>query len=105
MYVRKYAEGIGMSWQVLFIFVSTVDRVTLIFTHMDLEPNGPSDCHDYVTVRQGNTETAPEVGTYCGSSIPAQITSTGPALFVTFFSDSSVTLSGFRATYSTSESG
>lgn len=86
-------------------FLFTEDRITLIFTHMDLEANGASDCHDSVTVRQGNSDTSPEVGTYCGSIIPIPITSTGPSLFVSFSSDTSVTLTGFRATYTTSDSG
>lgn len=101
-YPSNYPNNLNCSW--IIESADPLDRVTLIFTHMELEPNGGSDCHDYVTVRMGNSDTSPEIGTYCGSSTPAPITATGPSLFVSFTSDASLALSGFRATYSTSES-
>ncbi|XP_041458355.1 cubilin-like [Lytechinus variegatus] len=101
-YPNNYLNNQNCSW--IIETDDPLDRITLIFTHMDLEANGETDCHDYVTVRQGNSDTSPEVGTYCGSTIPIPITSTGPSLFVSFSSDTSITLTGFRATYSTSES-
>ncbi|XP_072174323.1 cubilin-like [Diadema setosum] len=101
-YPDNYPNDLNCSW--IIESNDPLDRVTLIFTHLDLEFNPPSDCHDYVTVRQGNSETAPEVGTYCGTTVPAPITSVGPSLFVSLFTDSSISGQGFRATYSTSDS-
>ncbi|XP_021339749.1 cubilin-like, partial [Mizuhopecten yessoensis] len=60
--------------------------------------------HDYVSVYNGNDEAAPLVGTYCGNTIPAPITSLGSAMFVRFASDGSVQRTGFRAVYTKSPS-
>ena len=71
---------------------------------MDVEEHGECD-HDYVIVYDGNDEFAPEVGRYCGTTVPSAITSQGSALFVQFVSDYSRLGTGFRATYSKSMSG
>ncbi|XP_052697133.1 cubilin-like isoform X2 [Crassostrea angulata] len=79
------------------------DRITLTFTHMDIEEF--SDCgKDYIRVLNGDDLNAPEVGTYCGRTIPTPITSSGSALMIQFVSDRSVQMSGFRALYTKSMS-
>ncbi len=78
------------------------DRVTLSFTNMDIEQSTSGCVHDYVTLYEGNDDSAPVIGQFCGNSIPAPITSFGAALTVSFVSDSSVQMTGFRAVYSTS---
>lgn len=81
----------------------TDDRITLTFTHMDIEEF--SDCgKDYIRVLNGDDLNAPEVGTYCGRTIPTPITSSGSALMIQFVSDRSVQMSGFRALYTKSMS-
>ena len=83
------------------IFYTSADRVTVTFTHMDIEDT--NDCgNDYVRVLEGNTLDAPEVGRYCGTRIPAAITSTGSAVTIIFVSDSRDQRSGFRAVYTKS---
>ncbi|XP_041372182.1 cubilin-like [Gigantopelta aegis] len=81
------------------------DKVTLTFTHMDLESAG-SCTQDYVRVLDGNDASAPEVGgsPLCGNTVPAPIISQGNRLFVTFVTDGSIQLTGFRATYTKSAS-
>ncbi|XP_071156308.1 cubilin-like isoform X2 [Mytilus edulis] len=79
------------------------DRVTLTFTHMDLELYNSCN-HDYVTVYDGDDVNGTVVGTYCGSTVPASITSQGSAMTVQFTSDASVQKSGFRALYTKSVS-
>jgi hypothetical protein len=41
----------------------------------------------------------PLIGTYCGVEVPAVIRSTSNVLLVRFYSDSTVNLAGFNATY------
>ncbi|XP_022107899.1 cubilin-like isoform X2 [Acanthaster planci] len=78
------------------------DRVTLTFSHVDIEAS-PNGCeHDVLTIREGNDENGPVISEICGTTLPAPITSFGAALTVTFTSDSSVEQTGFRFTYSTS---
>ncbi|XP_064190205.1 cubilin [Anguilla rostrata] len=72
--------------------------VSLNFTHMELESH--SGCaFDYVEVRDGMAETSALIGKYCGSTLPAPVTSSSNALWVRFKSDGSVSRAGFRAKY------
>ncbi|KAM6900418.1 cubilin [Xenentodon cancila] len=74
------------------------EKISLNFTHMDLESH--SSCmFDYVEVRDGNMETDPLIGKYCGSSLPTLIMSSSNFLWIRFKSDSSVSRAGFRAVY------
>lgn len=74
------------------------ETVALNFTHMDLESH--SSCtFDYVEIRDGNGETDPLIGKYCGSTLPTPITSTSNSLWIRFKSDGSVNRAGFRALY------
>nr|XP_023646366.1 cubilin [Paramormyrops kingsleyae] len=74
------------------------EAVALNFTHMDLENHG--DClFDFVEVRDGLSETDALIGKYCGSFLPAPITSHSNGLWLRFKSDESVSRAGFRAVY------
>uniref|UniRef100_W5MX16 Cubilin n=1 Tax=Lepisosteus oculatus TaxID=7918 RepID=W5MX16_LEPOC len=85
--------------QCIYVIRQPVNEIVFLnFTNMDLESH--SGCaFDYVEVRDGSLETDPLIGKYCGSSLPAPITSTSNALWLRFKSDASVTRGGFRATY------
>ena len=51
-------------------------------------------------VRNGNSESDPLIGRYCGSSAPSLLNSTGTMMFVKFVSNSDAVFnSGFSATY------
>ena len=54
-------------------------------------------------VRDGTSETDPLIGKYCGSTLPAPITSRSSSLWIRFKSDGSVTRAGFRAMYEVGE--
>ena len=82
----------------------TADRVTLTFTHMDLEVDNGCN-NDFVQVLDGIDENAPLVGKFCGSTSPSPITSQGMSLYVQFVSDAVRQESGFRATYTKATSG
>ncbi|MGH0159306.1 UNVERIFIED_CONTAM: hypothetical protein FKN15_040677, partial [Acipenser sinensis] len=75
--------------------------VTLNFLSFDIESHG-SCAFDYVEVRDGSSETDALIGKYCGSELPAPITSTSNRLWITFKSDASITKGGFRAIYQVS---
>ncbi|XP_077993791.1 cubilin-like [Glandiceps talaboti] len=79
------------------------DKVTLTFTHLEIEPYGECQA-DYILILDGNDADAPEIARLCGTTIPAAITSTGNALFVNFIADFSVQGTGFFARYTTSTS-
>ncbi|CAH1775425.1 unnamed protein product [Owenia fusiformis] len=99
-YPAVYPANSNCSWLILADHEG--DRVTLTMTHLDLEDLNANCSHDYVVVKDGNNEFAPDIGVYCGTTIPAPITSQGPALYVTFVSDLSDQRTGFRAVYSKS---
>ena len=79
-----------------------LQHVRLHFVGFDLESH-PSCRYDSVKVYDGRSNTSPLKGTYCGSSMPADITSSGSAMFVSFTSDSSVTKAGFRIRFQRGE--
>ena len=51
-------------------------------------------------IRDGFDAESPLLGTFCGSSLPGNITSTSGGLWIEFYSDSSVSSSGFVAYFS-----
>ncbi len=71
--------------------------VTLNFTAFDTEQG-----FDQVRIYDGTSSTAPLLAANSGSTIPAAVTSSGGALFVTFTSDVSANAAGWDATYTTS---
>ena len=54
---------------------------------------------DYVSVYDGDSTSAPLLGQFSGSSLPAPITSSSTKLYVRFVSDGSVVYRGFTARY------
>lgn len=81
-----------------FITAGDGQGVQLTFVTLAIEYH--PDCnYDYVEVRDGSTADTTLIGRYCGTSLPAPITSTGSGLYLKFATDGSVTNFGFRATY------
>uniref|UniRef100_A0A672HTS6 Cubilin (intrinsic factor-cobalamin receptor) n=1 Tax=Salarias fasciatus TaxID=181472 RepID=A0A672HTS6_SALFA len=74
------------------------EKVALNFTDMNLQSHASCSL-DYVEVRDGNAETDPLIGRYCGSLVPAPVHSSSNSLWIGFRSDSSVSHAGFRALY------
>lgn len=54
---------------------------------------------DYLTVYDGGSPSAPLIGQFSGSSLPAPITSSSNKLYVQFTSDNSNVAYGFKARY------
>ncbi|XP_064618038.1 tolloid-like protein 1 isoform X2 [Liolophura sinensis] len=76
-------------------------RITLNFTHFDLEGNNHDCEYDSVKMQSGvGTEVTPH-GVYCGSTLPQAITSQSNTLLIEFTSDNSVEKTGFNAVFFT----
>lgn len=69
--------------------------MTLEFTQFDLQGGACDD--DYLTIYDGNNTSAPEYGTWCGSSGPGKITASGECLTINFVSNGSTNLAGWNA--------
>ncbi|XP_067869413.1 cubilin isoform X2 [Heterodontus francisci] len=76
----------------------TAERIHLQFTYMELESHD-SCSSDYIEVRDGEAETDPLIDRFCGSIIPAPITTSGNKLWLKFKADISDSKEGFRAVY------
>nr|AHH80651.1 tolloid [Antheraea pernyi] len=78
-------------------------RITLNFTHFDLEGNNMyrQECeYDSVTVHSKlGADVLRRHGAFCGTALPPPVTSDGSVLRVQFTSDGSVHRSGFAAVY------
>ncbi|KAJ8019624.1 Tolloid-like protein 2 [Holothuria leucospilota] len=57
-------------------------------------------CFDSVTIYDGEDDSYPSIGEFCGTSLPDPITSSSNNIFLVFDSDSSVTRSGFQGKFS-----
>ena len=78
---------------VLCVYHSFVHQVLISFDAFDMESN-----YDYVNVFDGSDTSAPSLGTFTGSAIPADILTNGNSMTVQITSDSSVSRQGFSAT-------
>ena len=71
--------------------------ITLTFHRFELEKK--EDCsYDWVSVREGNTDTSPEVIHVCADVLPPTITSEGP-MRIYFKTDTDNEFAGFHMTY------
>lgn len=79
-------------------------RITMNFTHFDLEGNNlyQQECeYDSLSVYSKLGEEMKRHGIYCGGKIPSLITSEGNSLRLEFRSDNTVQKSGFAAVFFT----
>ena len=60
---------------------------------------GKDDAYDSFTLYDGNSNTAPLIGEYCGQSLPPTFISSTNEAFLHFQSDESGTKSGFKLEY------
>ncbi|NVO02904.1 MAG: C10 family peptidase [Bacteroidetes bacterium] len=90
--ISNYSNNANCSW--LIAPTDSVSKITLTFLSFETVSS-----QDFVTVYDGATTSAPLLGTYSGSSLPAAISSTGNKMLVTFTSDSDSTGQGFLAEF------
>ena len=77
--------------------------IFLQFTAFDIEVGGSSCPYDHLTITDGDGTTLMEKS--CGSSLPADITSTSNNVTILFITDSHVTMTGWSVSWSAVTSG
>ncbi|XP_029444624.1 cubilin [Rhinatrema bivittatum] len=82
---------------VYIITQPTNEKIYINFTHLELESHVGCSWN-YIEVRDGDTEMDPLIERYCGSTVPAPITSRSNKLWIRFRSASAIRAS-FRAVY------
>ncbi|KAI1887746.1 hypothetical protein AGOR_G00193530 [Albula goreensis] len=80
------------------ITVSEDYNVGLSFQAFEIERHD-SCAYDYLEVRDGNTESSPLIGRFCGYDKPEDIRSTSNNLWMKFVSDGTVNKAGFAANF------
>ncbi|XP_078495953.1 CUB domain-containing protein 2-like [Ciona intestinalis] len=103
-YPRNYPDNADCRYRINA--GSATRNITLRFTAFNLEAN--SDCrYDYVEVRTGfKGNWAQTARKYCGSTVPATQVITGQQyVYIQFFTDASVTRSGFNLQWTISGAG
>lgn len=88
-----YQNNASCNW--LIAPDDSVSTITLKFYRFAL------DASDNVTVYDGPTTSSTVLGTFTGTTIPGNVTSTGPQMLVVLTTDGSGTDNGFQADYET----
>ncbi|MDQ6843704.1 MAG: hypothetical protein M3Z92_05020, partial [Bacteroidota bacterium] len=88
---NNYGNNSHCSW-----LINPIDAfsITLNFTAFNTE-----SVNDVVNVYDGNDNTAPLLGSFSGNSIPTALISSGGAMFIEFITNSTITGSGWNASY------
>ena len=82
-----YANSASCTW-----VVSASGPITVTFSEFSTEAD-----YDFVKLYDGTSSSAPLLGSYSGTAVPAAVTSTGSALTVVFTSDYAGIRTGFVA--------
>ncbi|KAL3876182.1 hypothetical protein ACJMK2_034053 [Sinanodonta woodiana] len=93
-----YPPNKNCVWQIV---APKQHRITLNFTHFDLEGNNQDCEYDSVRITSGTSPDTAVNGVFCGSTLPMPITSEGNTLRIEFNSDNSVQKTGFSAMFFT----
>ena len=96
--VNKYCNNMDCRW---LIQPPQATSVKLTFTSFKTESPSTDglSIYDAVEVYDGTSTSANLLGRFSGSSLPPSITSTGGSMYIRFFSDNSVSDSGWSANY------
>jgi hypothetical protein len=88
-----YDHNTLCSW-LIDVDSSVYASITLSFSLFDLEQG-----FDYIDVYDGADANAPLLGSFTGTTLPLDVTSSGPQLYVGFSTDSSISADGFEAVW------
>ncbi|XP_035670113.1 cubilin-like [Branchiostoma floridae] len=91
-----YRNDIVCEWH---LHVQPRHHIVLMFEHFELEESGISCEYDKLVVYDGVNEKAEMLGTFCGTHAFLRIVSSRNHLFMRFTSDTSLTMAGFYASY------
>ncbi|KAH9281792.1 Tolloid-like protein 1 [Echinococcus granulosus] len=94
----EYPPNKNCIWKIVAAPKSTI---FLNFTHFDLEGKNKACNYDFINVYSGPQHNQQKIGTFCGNTLPAPITSHTNELNIEFYTDGSVQRTGFRAVFFT----
>ena len=83
----------------IIAFSQGVSPIVITFVSMDIE-DFTACGYDVLKVYDGSTTSDTELGAFCGTTIPADITSSGSSILIHLFSDPLTNGNGFRLTWS-----
>lgn len=92
--LEDYRNNTNCSWLLQPITGGTIH---IRFNHFSTE-----NIHDTLVIYDGYNSSFPVLGKFSGASIPPEINSTGPVVFIQFKTNASVTSSGWSLTYKSS---
>ncbi|KAF7660942.1 hypothetical protein LDENG_00271430 [Lucifuga dentata] len=93
--LESYPTNARCEWT---IRVQKGHSIELRFSLLSLEPD--HNCrYDYVEVRDGDDQSSPVIGRFCGDRLPPPLKSSSNVLHILFISDGYNNLDGFALTY------
>ncbi|KAH8239867.1 hypothetical protein KR032_008825 [Drosophila birchii] len=96
---KEYGESQSCEW---IIRAPLGHRLELVVKNFTLEYpfDDDGDCAtDWLEIRNGDSETSPLIGRYCGTRIPPRLPSYGNVMHLKFHSDDSIERPGFLLTW------
>ncbi|KAM3183271.1 hypothetical protein ACTXT7_010677 [Hymenolepis weldensis] len=94
----EYPPNKNCIWKIIAAPKSTI---FLNFTHFDLEGKNKACNYDFINIYSGPQHNQQKIGTFCGNTLPAPITSHTNELNLEFYTDGSVQRTGFKAVFFT----
>ncbi|XP_038060664.1 bone morphogenetic protein 1 homolog isoform X1 [Patiria miniata] len=96
-YPDNYPKRKECTWHIV---ATPGHKVELVFNDFDLEHH--LECaYDHVVIYDGDSSEGHLLGRFCGTRIPDPVLANTNQMYITFFSDASVSRRGFFATHST----
>lgn len=89
--ILDYQNNADCSW---LISPVDVDHINLSFDYLNTE-----SANDIVTIYNGPDAASPVLGTYSGSTLPSNISSTSPSVYIHFTSDAATDSPGWQISY------
>ena len=101
---NNYCNNSNCSW---LIQPQQATTVTFNFTEFELESASTdgNSIYDAVEIFDGTSASAPLLGRFTGSTIPASITSSGGSMFIRFYSDVASNFQGWSGYYTSTQNG
>ncbi len=101
---NNYCNNMDCRW---LIQPPQATTVTFNFTAFDVEPISTDGftIYDAVEIYDGTNTSAPLLGRFSGNALPPSVTSTGGSMYLRFFSDISVTKTGWAGYYTSTQTG
>lgn len=83
----------------ILIARNTQKRIHVTILESELEEPLFTDCKDFISIRDGDQPTSPEIVRWCGKKFPTSLTSSTEALYIHFHSDNVIQRHGFNLSF------